>query len=83
MANHNVILLSANPNGKFVEFLLGNITPKPGTELQYDGSVAQVAGRQTCVLFDAAGSYNGGQPVGPPIILLEDNLRGISVPGIC
>lgn len=78
MASSAVIILSANPNGKFVEGTLGvGVAPKPGTILQIQAATAQTMGRDTWELFDA--TANGGVVGGPLIVLLEDNLRGISV----
>ena len=69
----NEIMVSANPQGKFVEGIISG-TPYPGTIVQPDTSVALVGGRQTWVVYDA--DADGGRPKGPFIVLREDHLQG-------
>ncbi|HEX6865364.1 MAG TPA: hypothetical protein VF414_21225 [Thermoanaerobaculia bacterium] len=77
-ASNNVIVLSANPQGKFVEGIIKTgLTPKPGTILQIDASEAQVNGRDTWEIYNAA--EDGGHPLGPFIVLCEDYLQGKDV----
>lgn len=76
MARGNGIIVTAEPHGRFVEGKLKTgITPKPGTILQIQNTVAIDAnGRFTFELAtpDAA----GGRPKGPLLILLPDFLSG-------
>lgn len=78
MARGNQIIVSAEPGGKFNEGYIGaGITPKPGTVLQEDKSVALKGGRPTYKLFD--GAADGSLPLGPIWILLENWLLGKDV----
>lgn len=71
----SVILLSTEEQGKFVEGIIATSnTPKPGTIMQIDVSVALNNGRHTWKVYDA--DADGGRPKGPYILLLEDHLRG-------
>jgi len=75
-ARGNCVVVSANPNGKFVEGTIkAGITPKPGTAMQIDADASRVAGRDIWELFDAS-TYDGATPVGPIIILRENDLIG-------
>lgn len=75
-AKGSCVVVSANPQGKFVEGTLkAGITPKPGTALQIDADASQLQGRDVWELFDAS-TYDGAQPIGPVIILRENYLLG-------
>jgi hypothetical protein len=75
MARGRRIVVSADPRGKFVEGYIGaGLTPKPGTCVQPDLTVALKGGRQTWKLYDA--DLDGGRPKGPYIILIENYLFG-------
>lgn len=74
MARGNCIIVSSEPQGKFMEgYIATGETPKPGTILQRDPTVALKGGRHTYKIF--AGS-DGENPLGPLYILLNDYLRG-------
>lgn len=69
------VLVSSEPRGKFVEGVIASgITPKPGTIMQIDASVALVGGRHTWGLYSR--DADGNRPKGPYIVLLEDKNRG-------
>lgn len=69
------ILVSADYHGRRVEGIIGaSITPKPGTVMQIDFSIAKKGGRYTWKLADMDG--DGGRPKGPLIVLTEDELQG-------
>jgi hypothetical protein len=71
----NKIIVSSEPQGQLVEGIIGaGLTPKPGTIMQIDASIALNNGRHTWVLFNA--DADGGMPKGPYILLKEDDLRG-------
>lgn len=75
MARGSEIIVSANPQGKFDEgYIASGQTPKPGTIMQIDPTVALKGGRHTWKIYDRAAS--GDRPAGPLIILLNDTLRG-------
>lgn len=75
MARNNVIVLAAEPKGRFIEGTIGaGLTPKPGTIMQIDHSIAMQGGRHTWVLYNA--DADGGRPKGPIIVLREAELMG-------
>lgn len=75
MARGNGIIVSANPRGVFEEgFIKTGETPKPGTILQRDASVALVGGRHTYKIF--APGTDGEHPLGALYVLLENSLAG-------
>ncbi len=75
MARGNEIIVSAEPKGHFIEGFIGSgLTPKPGTIMQFDVSIALKGGRFTWKLYDA--DADGGRPKGPFIVLLPDWLQG-------
>lgn len=75
MSRGQCIVVSSEPRGKFHEFIIGaGLTPKPGTAVQIDYSVALVGGCHTVKLYDA--DADGGRPKGPLIILTENYLYG-------
>ena len=69
------IIVSAEPKGVHVEGIIATgQTPKPGTIMQLDVSVALNNGRHTWKIYDA--DADSGRPKGPYIVLIEDYLRG-------
>lgn len=67
----NEILISAEPNGRFIEgFVYG--TPKPGTCMQIKAATEMVGGRFTWEAFNA--DADGNQRL--VAVLLPDALRG-------
>lgn len=75
MARGNEIVISPESKGHYVEGIIGaGLTPKPGTIMQLDYSVALKGGRHTWKLYDA--DADGGRPKGPIIVLREDHLQG-------
>jgi hypothetical protein len=69
------IIVTADPQGTFLEgYIATSNTPKPGTVMQPDLSVALVGGRFTYKVYDA--DADGGRPKGPLCILYEDFLQG-------
>lgn len=75
MARGNEIVVSANPRGVFTEgYIASGITPKPGTIMQIDPTVAIKSGRHTWKLY--TGGANGNRPKGPLAVLLPDSLQG-------
>ena len=75
MARGNEIIVSPEAKGRFCEGKIGaGLTPKPGTLMQIDYSVALVGGRHTWILY--AGDADGGRPKSEVIVLLADNLQG-------
>lgn len=78
MARGRRIVVSAEPGGKFMEgYIASGQTPKPGTILQRDATVALRGGRHTYKLYDRAA--DGDNPLGPIFVLLEDRLQGKTV----
>ena len=78
MARGNCIVVSANPRGQFVEGIMGvGLTPKPGTIMEIDPSVALKWGRHTWKLY--APGTSGAKPRGPLIVLREDPYQGKTV----
>lgn len=77
MARGNSIIVSApeSPRGVFDEGYIGaGNTPKPGTVMQRDLSVALRGGRFTYVVYNA--DADGGRPKGALKILLPDRFNG-------
>lgn len=76
MRGTNIIVSApTSPRGVFLEGKIAAAeTPKPGTHLQFDASVALVGGRQTYKIYDRAA--DGDRPFGPLLILLPDYLQG-------
>ena len=71
----NEIMVSSEPRGRFVEGIIGSgLTPKPGTIMQIDYTVALKGGRWTWKLYDRAA--DGDRPKGPIIVLTEAHLKG-------
>lgn len=71
----NEVIVTANPRGVFLEGTIGTgFTPKPGTIMQIDHSVAMAGGRNTWVPFNMAS--DGDRPASPLAVLREDNLQG-------
>lgn len=78
MARGNCIVVSANPQGRFMEGIIGvGHTPKPGQPMQVDPSVALVGGRHTYVPYSR--DADGNMPKGPLYILREDAFQGKTV----
>lgn len=74
MARGNKIVIAVEAKGVYHEGFIGaSITPKPGTIMVIDPSVALKGGRHTWKLFDGA---DGEHPAGPFIVLREDELQG-------
>ena len=75
MARGNGIIVSANPQGKFTEGILGaGLTVYPGTVVQRQAATAEVGGRYTYEVYNA--DADGGRPKGPFFIVLENALLG-------
>ena len=61
--------------GKFFEvYIATGETPKPGTILQLDPTVALIGGQHTAKLYNR--DADGDRPAGPYVVLLEDRKRG-------
>ena len=72
----NVIVLSAEPNGRFVEGTIKTgITPKPGTIMQIDVSAGLDSNNRPTWEYYEPGT-DGHRPIGPYIVLREDIARG-------
>lgn len=76
MARGNKIIVTANPEGKFMEGIISGAL-KPGTVVQIDPTAALVGGRHTYGVFDRAA--DGDRPKGAWWILIEDYLLGMPV----
>lgn len=77
MARGNSIIVTApdHPLGVQGEGYIGaGLTPKPGTIMVKDTSVALKGGRHTYIAYNA--DEDGGNPKGAIWILLEDRFRG-------
>lgn len=75
MARGNGIIVSANPQGIFKEGVIASgQTPKPGTVLQMDPTVALVGNCHTFKIYDRVSS--GNRPAGALWVLLPDSLQG-------
>lgn len=73
MARGNEIIVSAQPNGKFMEGIIVS-AEKPGTIMQVDPTVALVGGRHTYKVYDRGA--DGDRPAGAYWVLLPDHLQG-------
>jgi hypothetical protein len=77
MARGHSIIVSAptSPRGVFMEaYVAAGQTPKPGTIMQYDPTVALRGGRHTVAVYNRGA--DGRRPAGPLWILREDQYRG-------
>lgn len=75
MARGNEIIVTADPEGAFMEgWIAASTTPKPGTIMQIDPTVALKAGRHTYKAYTPGA--DGEQPLGPFWVLLADQLQG-------
>jgi hypothetical protein len=75
MARGNQIIVTSEPKGQFrTVFIAAGQTPKPGTILQLDPSVALQSGLFTAKIYDRAA--DGDRPAGPICVLLDDPLQG-------
>lgn len=75
MARGNEIIVTADPKGQFEEgYVAAGQTPKPGTVMQRDVSVALIGGRFTYKAYDRAA--DGDRPAGSIWVLLPDHLLG-------
>lgn len=72
MARGNEIIVSADPQGKFLEGIISG-TPKPGTLMQLKAGVAMKGGRFT---WEAATPVGGDGKPSIVAVLLADNLQG-------
>jgi hypothetical protein len=76
MARGNNIIVSSNPKGIFREGIMATgQTPKPGTIMQVDASVALQSGTHTYTAYNR--DADGNLPAGGLWVLLPDSLRGI------
>lgn len=71
----NEIVLSAFPQGKFIEGIISG-TPKPGTLMQLKASVEPVNGRHT---YEAYAPGTGDGTPGEVLVLRNDDLQGFTV----
>lgn len=77
MARGNLIVVTADPKGNFLEGVIAaGETPKPGTIMQIDPSVALVGGRHTWKAYNR--DADGDRPVGPFAVLDIDKFQGKS-----
>lgn len=74
MSKGNTIILSANPQGKFIEGVIAD-TSKPGTIMQIQAATEMSNGRPT---FIAAAPGTDGKAV-VHNVLLEDGLQGKTI----
>lgn len=75
MARGSEIIVTSDPQGRFDEGVIAaGQTPKPGTIMQKDISVALSGGRHTFKIYDRAA--DGNRPAGALWVLLADNLQG-------
>lgn len=75
MARGNTIIVSADPQGKFTEgYIAAGETPKPGTIMQIDPTVALKSGRHTYKIYNR--DADGDRPAGAFWVLREDYLQG-------
>ena len=79
MARGNTILLNGtDPKGRMCEGVIAaSITPKPGTIMQMDPTVALKGGVHTFKLYSRGA--DGNNPAGPHYVLLEDSYQGRDV----
>lgn len=70
-----IVSASTSPRGVFMEGIIATgETPKPGTILQIDPTVALQSGRHTFKLYNR--DADGNNPAGAHWVLLEDYLNG-------
>lgn len=75
MARGSNIIVTSDPEGLFDEGVIATAqTPKPGTIMQKDPTVALSGGRHTFKIYDRAA--DGDRPAGALWVLLADNLQG-------
>lgn len=75
MARGTKIIVTTNPKGCFNEGTIATAeTPKPGTVLQRDPTVALVGGRPTFKIYNR--DADGNLPAGAFWVLMEDYLQG-------
>lgn len=76
MARGNEIIVSAQPQGKFMEGYIktGETVLVPGTIWQIDATVSIIGGRHTFKVY--VPGADGEQPLGPFWVLLPDHLQG-------
>lgn len=75
MARGNRIIVTADPKGNFLEgYIAAGETPKPGTILQIDPTVALKGGRHTWKIYNR--DADGNHPLGPFAVLIEDLKQG-------
>lgn len=75
MARGNGIIVTAFPQGTFTEgYIATGETPKPGTILQIDPTVALRGGRHTYKIYNR--DADGDNPAGGYWVLLHDYLQG-------
>lgn len=75
MARGNRIVVSSEPKGHFMEgYIASGETPKPGTIVQRDATVALKGGRHTYKIYNR--DADGNLPQGPYYVLMEDYLQG-------
>ena len=79
MAQGNRIVIDGDAGrGKYTEGIIATgETPKPGTILQLDASVATAGGRHTWKIYDR--DADGDRPAGPYAVLREDIFQGKGV----
>ena len=78
MARGNNIIVNPAPRGIFMEGVMAaSQTPKPGTIMQMDATVALVSGRHTFTPYSR--DADGDMPKGPLWVLLPDRLQGKTV----
>ncbi len=76
MASGNKIMVSTDPRGKRLEFIISG-TPKPGTRVQIKAATEPVGGRHTVEVWNPSGG--DGSWDGPVMILDIDELLGKTV----
>lgn len=72
---NNVIQLTPDAKGRVLEgYIAAGETPKPGTIMQIDPTVALVGGRHTYKIYNR--DADGNRPIGPIVVLTENFLQG-------
>jgi hypothetical protein len=80
MARGNVIIVTADPQGTFREgYIAAGQTPKPGTIMQRDPTVALQQGRATYKIYSR--DADGDQPLGAFWVLLWETAGGTMLRG--
>ena len=75
MAQGNKIIVTASPKGYiFGGIIVTGETPKPGTIMQIDPTVARTGNRWQVKAYNR--DADGDRPAGPFCVLLEDNKQG-------